>query len=118
MRLSQYTLDTLRHQVEQEGGFQVAITPVYPRLFEKVRLEADALHDRLEQAGYRVLLDDRNQKPRNMFEVVEFLGIPHRLTLSGRSLEVGVYEYFNTVTQYREKVSRVQVLNFFEELFA
>jgi len=112
MRITDFDLDSLRHKVEQEGGFQVAITPVYPLLFEKVRQDADALHDKLEQAGFSVLLDNRNQKPRNMFEVVEFLQIPHRLTLSGRSLEAGVYEYFNTRTLQREKVSREGILGF------
>lgn len=49
-----------------------------------------------------------------MFRVVEFLGIPHRLTLSGRSLEVGVYEYFDLQTEYREKVKREDVLDFMQ----
>ncbi len=60
------------------------------------------------------MLDNRNQKPRKMFRVVEFLGIPHRLTLSGRSLEVGVYEYFDLQTEYREKVKREDVLDFMQ----
>jgi len=114
MLITDYNLESLRHKVEQEGGFQIAITPIYPRLFEKVRLDAEALHVKLEMAGYSVLLDNRNQKPRDMFAVIDFLKIPHRLTLSGRSLEVGVYEYFNVKTEHREKVKRENVLSFLE----
>ncbi len=112
MLITEFDLESLRDKIEMEGGFQIAIIPIYPGLFEKVRRDADELHAKLEQAGYCVLMDDRNQKPRNMFAVIEFLGIPHRLTLSGRSLEVGVYEYFNLATEHREKIRREDVLDF------
>lgn len=118
MRISDFDLGSLRHKVENEGGFIIAITPVYPELFEKVSREADLLHDKLEQAGYSVLLDNRNQKPRNMFQIVEFLGIPHRLTLSGRSLERGVYEYFHLETGHHEKIKREDILAFVDKLLA
>lgn len=116
MRISDFNRNTLRHQVENKGGFQIAITPVYPQLFEKVSHESDKLHDKLEQAGYSVLLDNRNQKPRNMFKVVNFLGIPHRFTLSGRSLEVGIYEYFHLEAECREKIKREDVLIFIDKI--
>jgi prolyl-tRNA synthetase len=115
MLITDYNLESLRYKVEQEGGFQIAITPIYPQLFEKVARDADALHGKLEQEGYSVLMDNRNQKPKNMFAVIEFLGIPHRLTLSGRSLEVGVYEYFNVRTEFRSKIKREEVLDFMRQ---
>ncbi len=118
MLITEFDLESLRHKVEQEGGFQVAIAPIYPRLFEKVHRDADELHAKLEQAGYSVLMDNRNQKPSNMFAIIEFLEIPHRLTLSGRSLEVGVYEYFNLKTKHREKVKREDVLNFLQGILS
>ena len=118
MRISDYNIETLRHKVEYEGGFFIAITPVFPLLFEKVRRDADALHDRLEASGYSVLMDDRNKKPRDMFAVIEFLRIPHRLTLSGRSLERGVYEYLNLQTGDRDKIKREEVLNYIKANFS
>ena len=116
MKMSDFDLDTLRYQIESGGGFQIAITPVYPNLFEKVSREADLLHDKLDCAGFSVLMDDRNQKPHNMFQVVEFLGIPHRFTLSGRSLELGVYEYYHLESHFREKVRREDVLVFVNQI--
>ena len=32
MRITDFNIDSLRHKVEQEGGFQIAITPVFPNL--------------------------------------------------------------------------------------
>ncbi len=115
MLITDYDLESLRYKIEQGDGFHIAITPIYPQLFEKVARDADALHDKLEQAGYSVLMDNRNQKPKNMFAVIEFLGIPHRLTLSGRSLEAGVYEYFNLHTELRSKIKREEVLDFMKQ---
>lgn len=112
MRLSDFDLDSLREKVEQQDGFQIAITPIFPRQFENVRLCAEGLHKKLEEQGYSVLLDDRNQKPRNMFAVIEFLRVPHRITISGRSIEAKVFEYMDLTSGYREKVSEKEILTF------
>lgn len=117
MRITEYNLDSLRRKIECEGGFQIVILPIFPNLFLKVHEEAKILHDNLVKVGYEVLLDDRNQKPGNMFEVAAFLRIPHRLTLSGRSLEAGVYEYFNQETGYAKKIKCTDVLDFLAEFF-
>ena len=115
MLLSGFTLETLRAKVEISGSFQIIITPIYPKLFEKVKLTADHLHDQLEARGYSVLLDDRNQKPKNMFKVAAFLKIPHRITISGRSLDAGVYEYFSHETGARCKIPINEVVDFLEQ---
>lgn len=115
MLLSQFTLDTLRAKVETGGSFQVIITPIYPKLFEKVKIAADQLHDQLEACGYSVLLDDRNQKPKNMFKVAAFLKIPHRITPSGRSLDAGVYEYFSNETGEYSKVAIDGMVDFLKK---
>lgn len=114
MRISDYDLESLRNQVVNAGGFQVVIAPIYPALFPKVHDESHRLHDLLMKEGIAVLLYNKNQKPRDMFKAIDFLRIPHRLTLSGRSLEVGVYEYFNLETELREKIKRREVLGFLE----
>lgn len=117
MRLSEFTLKTLRSRVEEEGGFQLAIAPISPWMFERVRLCADGLHEQLEAAGYSVLLDDRNQKPKNMFKVLEFLKVEHRFAVSNRSIDAGVYEYRNLRTDRHKKVEQVEILLFLAKVF-
>ncbi len=112
MYLSDFTLDSLREKVENDNSFQIIITPVFPRQFENVSITANQLHDALELEGYSVLLDDRNQKPRNMFKVAAFLQIPHRITISGRSIEADVYEYFHLETEEFCKIKRENILDF------
>ena len=105
MYLSQSNIDCLRHQVEEEGGFHLAIAPMFPHLFPNVWMASEALYQQLSAAGYRVLLDDRNQRPGNMFEVIEFLGIRHRVVISSRSISAKVLEYRDLQTGEFQKVS-------------
>jgi prolyl-tRNA synthetase len=62
-----------------------------------------------------VLVDDRNQKPKNMFKVIEFLGIRHRLVISSRSISAGVYEYKDLLTDEFVKVSETEALAFLQQ---
>lgn len=47
---------------------------------------AQGLHDRLEQQGVEVLLDDRDERAGVKFADAELIGIPIRLTIGKRSL--------------------------------
>ena len=104
MYLSQSNIDLLRYQVEEAGGFKVAIAPMFPQLFPNVWMAAESLYQELSSAGYSVLLDDRNQRPKNMFEVIEFLDITHRVVISSRSISAKVMEYRNLKTNEFQKV--------------
>ena len=104
MYLSQSNIDLLRYHVEEEGGFQVAIAPMFPQLFPNVWMAAESLYKELNSAGYSVLLDDRNQRPKNMFEVIEFLDIRHRVVISSRSISAKVIEYKDLETDEFHKV--------------
>ena len=73
--------------------YDVAIVPIGYHKSEAVRTAADKLHDDLGEAGFDVLLDDRNERPGVMFADMELIGIPHRLVLGDRSLEKGLVEY-------------------------
>ena len=104
MYLSQSNIHLLRDYVEEEGGFQVAIAPMFPQLFPNVWMVAESLYKELHSAGYGVLLDDRNQRPKNMFEVIEFLDIRHRVVISSRSISAKVVEYRDLETNEFQKV--------------
>ena len=47
----------------------------------------------LEQAGFDVLMDDRNERPGVMFSELDLLGIPHRIVIGERGIKNGVIEY-------------------------
>lgn len=112
MRITDFTPESLREFVEERGGFQIAIVAIYSDLFEGVGVEAERLHEQLEAAGYAVLLLDRKQKPRDIFQVIEFLHIPHRLVVSGRSSAHGVYEYRHLPTDQHAKIPTSGVVDF------
>ena len=115
MYLSQTNLDELRDKVENKKGFQIALAPMQPLTFPNVKTATDALYKELVDAGFSVLVDDRNKRPKNMFEVIEFLGIRHRVVISERSLSAGVYEYKDLKSDEFEKVAVEYMLQFLKE---
>jgi prolyl-tRNA synthetase len=78
---------------EALAPFTVAIAAVGYDRSEAVRTLADSLHDRLDNAGVEVLLDDRGERPGVMFADLELIGIPHRVTIGERGLKEGNVEY-------------------------
>jgi len=60
---------------------------------EMVRQAADTLYSELSNAGFDVMLDDRDERPGVMFADAELIGIPHRVTVGERGLKEGVIEY-------------------------
>lgn len=73
--------------------WQVAVCMINPKNDATVAAAAEALLDRLLQAGIDAVLDDRGLRPGPMFADIELLGIPHRVVVSARGLESGLYEY-------------------------
>ncbi len=112
MYLSKSNIKVLRTQVEDKGGFDVAIVPMQSETFLNVKIATESLYKKLVEAGFRVLVDDRNQKPKNKFEIVKLLKIPHRVVISSRSISAGVYEYRNLQTDYFEKVAEKEMAAF------
>ncbi|MDX1508084.1 MAG: proline--tRNA ligase [Woeseiaceae bacterium] len=73
--------------------FNVVIVPINMHRSDAVREAAEKLYAELTEAGYEVLLDDRDARPGVKFADAELLGIPHRLVVSDRGLEAGELEY-------------------------
>jgi len=73
--------------------FHIAIVPMNAHKSQRVREESDRLHDALTEAGFDVLLDDRDLRPGVRFADQELMGIPHRLVVGDRSLDKGELEY-------------------------
>ena len=72
--------------------FDVAIVPLGYSRSESVKVAADALYDRLLQAGIDVILDDRDERPGAMFADWELIGVPVRVTVGDRGLKEGRVE--------------------------
>lgn len=78
--------------------YDVAIVPIGFNRSDKVKRAALDLHAQLQQGGFDVLLDDRDERPGVMFADMELIGIPHRLVVAERGLEKGVFEYRHRAT--------------------
>jgi prolyl-tRNA synthetase len=50
---------------------------------------AESLYQQLQQAGFEVLFDDRDESPGVKFNDADLIGLPLRITISKRSLESG-----------------------------
>ena len=73
--------------------FQVALAPIGYGKNPLVKNATEQLYKMLLDAGFEVLLDDRDERPGVMFADLELIGIPHRITLGERSLKEGKVEY-------------------------
>ena len=73
--------------------FHVALVPIGYRKSDKVRAAADQLYGELVNAGFEVLLDDRDERPGVIFADMDLIGIPHRLVIGDKGLAKGVAEY-------------------------
>ncbi|MCY0966533.1 proline--tRNA ligase [Parathalassolituus penaei] len=75
--------------------FHVGIVPMNLQKSEAVQQATEKLYAELVAAGIEVFVDDRDKKTSNgvKFADLELMGIPHRLVISDRGLEVGQMEY-------------------------
>ena len=60
---------------------------------EPVRAATVDLQEQLEAAGFKVLIDDRDERPGVKFADADLIGIPHRFVIGDRALKEGVIEY-------------------------
>ncbi|MGM0783944.1 MAG: proline--tRNA ligase [Pseudomonadota bacterium] len=95
--------------------FHIALVPMNAHKSQRVREESEALYQRLTQAGYEVLLDDRDLRPGVKFADQELMGIPHRLVVGDRSLDKGELEYKGRRDSDATMVPAEQILEFLGE---
>ncbi|MGE4597114.1 MAG: proline--tRNA ligase [Methylophilaceae bacterium] len=75
--------------------FEVIITPIGYDKHEGVRKQSDLIYQELLALEFDVLLDDRGLRPGVMFSEAELIGIPHRITISEKSIANKKVEYKN-----------------------
>ncbi|MDO0946365.1 proline--tRNA ligase [Chromohalobacter israelensis] len=73
--------------------FEIALVPMNAHKSERVREYADTLYQQLSDAGFDVLIDDRDLRPGVKFADQELIGIPHRVVIGDRGLDNDELEY-------------------------
>ena len=73
--------------------FHIALVPIGYAKSEPVRTTVDRLYAELVEAGFDVLMDDRNERPGVIFADMDLIGIPHRLVIGDKGLAKGMAEY-------------------------
>lgn len=97
--------------------FDIAIVGVNLHKSEAASKAANELYTQLQQAGYDVLLDDRDARPGFKFADMELIGIPHRLVVGDKGLEKGIFEYKHRQTGASEDIPCEQILDRLKALF-
>lgn len=95
--------------------FDIALCPIGAKKSSRVREAAAQLHDQLEAAGWRVLLDDRDVRPGVMFADMELIGLPRRLVIAERLLDAGQVEYQGRLEAEAQTLPLEHVLDFLRQ---
>ena len=75
--------------------FEIILTPIGYHKSDQVNKSTNDIYSQLTKNGFDVLLDDRGLRPGVMFSESELLGIPHRITISEKTLAEDKVEYKN-----------------------
>jgi len=95
--------------------FQIIILPINIKE-EKIKEMAFQLHHQLEEKGYEVLLDDRDERAGVKFKDADLTGIPLQLVIGTKYLQEGKLEVKIRGKEERWAVSPGEVENFLEKL--
>ncbi|WP_447895972.1 proline--tRNA ligase [Vreelandella sp. GE22] len=95
--------------------FNVALVPMNAHKSQRVREASEALYQSLTEAGFDVLLDDRDTRPGVKFADLELMGVPHRIVIGDRSLDNGELEYKGRRDAEATMVAQDQITAFLNE---
>ena len=91
--------------------FEIVVTPTNVR-DEAIKAAAEDIAQRLEAAGYDVLLDDRDERPGVKFKDADLVGIPFRVTV-GKKVTEGTVEVVLRSTREMQDASIAAITDFF-----
>ncbi|EDM46149.1 proline--tRNA ligase [Marinobacter algicola] len=92
--------------------FEVAIVTLNGHKSPAVMAAGEKLYEQLRQAGFDVLLDDRNERPGVKFADMELIGIPHRFVVSERGLAAETLEYKGRRDEDKQDIPLAEALPF------
>jgi prolyl-tRNA synthetase len=92
--------------------FDIVVTPTNVS-DEKLKTTAESIADRLESAGFDVLLDDRDERPGVKFKDADLVGIPFRVNVGKKVTEDRV-EVVQRSTRQSQDVSIAAIVEYFQ----
>ena len=93
--------------------FEIVVTPTNVG-DEKLLSTAVDIAQRLEAAGFEVLLDDRDERPGVKFKDADLVGIPFRITV-GKKVTEGTVEVVRRSTRQMEDASISAITDYFQK---
>ena len=90
--------------------YQALIVPVNVK-DAKIMDTAEELYAALEEKGFEVLLDDRDERAGVKFKDADLIGIPYRVIIGEKNLKEGVVELKERKTGSTEKVPLVEAVD-------
>jgi prolyl-tRNA synthetase len=94
--------------------FEIVVTPTNVR-DEQVKAAGEDIAQRLEAAGFDVVLDDRDERPGVKFKDADLVGIPFRITV-GKKVTEGTVEVVLRSTHEVHDVTISAVVEYFQGL--
>ena len=94
--------------------FEIVIAPVNTK-DEAVKNAAEDIANKLEAAGFDIMLDDRDERPGVKFKDADLVGIPFRITV-GKKVTEGTVEVVIRSTREVRDVSITSIVEYFREL--
>jgi prolyl-tRNA synthetase len=79
---------------------------------DEVSRQAESLYEKLQDAGLEVLFDDRRESAGVKFADADLIGVPWRVTVSGRSLQQGGVEVKRRNEAEKKIVSTGEIVEF------
>jgi len=98
----------------QIAPFEIVVVPANVS-DEKVRTTAEDIAKRLSDAGYDVLLDDRDERPGVKFKDADLVGIPYRVTV-GKKVTEGTVEVVTRSTRQTQDASIAAITEYFQNV--
>jgi len=92
--------------------FDIVVTPTNVS-DEKLKTTAEEIANRLESAGFDVLLDDRDERPGVKFKDADLVGIPFRVNVGKKVTEDRV-EVVQRSTRQSQDVSIAAIVEYFQ----
>ena len=94
--------------------FEIVVAPVNVK-DEAVKAAAEDIAKKLEEVGFDVVLDDRDERPGVKFKDADLVGIPFRITV-GKKVTEGTVEVVLRSTREVRDVTITGIVEYFKEL--
>ncbi|MFB0526894.1 MAG: proline--tRNA ligase [bacterium] len=95
--------------------FQVLILPINYE-HENMRAISDKIYEQLENGGYEVLMDDRDERAGVKFKDADLIGIPIRVTVGEKTLARNIVEVKLRGKKEMREIQPDEVLKLIQEL--